>query len=230
MANLILALDLPDKTKALKLLDEISGDLSWVKVGMELFTRYGPPFLKELSERGLHVFLDLKFYDIPNTVAKAVRSAQKLNIDILTLHCQGGQRMLAGAVEARNGIGGETKTGSPLLFGVTVLTSFADGELPGITASCAEMVKTLASLAAKTGLDGVVCSVAELPVIKEAHPKLLCLCPGIRPSWAPAGDQRRIATPKEAVRKGADFLVIGRPILQAEDPKKALHMILEEIA
>ncbi|MBO4369170.1 MAG: orotidine-5'-phosphate decarboxylase [Desulfovibrio sp.] len=229
MAELILALDLPDRTKALNMLDKLGNDLKWCKIGMELFTRYGPALVEEIKNRGLSVFLDLKFYDIPHTVGRAIASAKAIGVDIVTLHCQGGVRMLAQAVEE---VAGEKKEKQPrpLLFGVTVLTSFAQGEMPGISLTPETFAMNLAQIAAQTGLDGIVCSAKEVEAIKKTYPELLCLCPGIRPSWAQKEDQRRIATPKEAINKGADYLVIGRPILEAQDPFSALRTILEEMA
>ncbi|MBQ7618055.1 MAG: orotidine-5'-phosphate decarboxylase [Desulfovibrio sp.] len=222
MAELILALDLPDEKQALDLLDQLKPELTWVKVGLELFLRAGPPLVSELKKRNFKVFLDLKFYDIPPTVAKAIESALELKVDLLTLHCQGGLRMLEEAVAKR----GQSKL---LLFGVTVLTSFAAGEIPEINLPPATFASKLALLASKAGLNGVVCSPQEVKKIKEANPALLCLCPGIRPKDSAAEDQRRVATPKEAVENGADYLVIGRPILKAANPRAALLRILDEM-
>ena len=223
MAELILALDLPEKERALALVGSLGDSLSWVKVGMELFTGCGPSLIEELKARNLSVFLDLKFFDIPNTVERAVTRAAEIGADILTVHCLGGSRMLAGARRGRTGK-------KPLLFGVTVLTSMGPGEIPGVTADPSDFVKDLAALAQASELDGIVCSPQEVSTIKKQYPALRCLCPGIRPSWAAALDQRRIATPAEAVARGADFLVVGRPILSAQDPRAALEKILEEMA
>ena len=223
MAELILALDLPDKNEAMRLLDKVNGELTWCKVGMEMFTHYGPQLLAELASRNLKIFLDLKFYDIPHTVAQAVAQARTL-CDLLTVHCQGGRRMLEACVAART-----DPSRKPLLFGVTVLTSFAYGEIPGINEQPEDFARFLASLADTCGLDGVVCSAREVKQIKHEHPTLSCLCPGIRPEWAAAGDQRRVATPAQAVAWGADYLVVGRPILEALDPRDALLRILDEI-
>ncbi|MCR5814894.1 MAG: orotidine-5'-phosphate decarboxylase [Desulfovibrio sp.] len=225
MAELILALDLPDKDKALRLLDELDGALVWCKVGMEMFTHYGPPLLAELASRKLKIFLDLKFYDIPHTVAQAVLQASLLGVDLLTVHCQGGQRMLEDCVAAR-----EKAPKKIMLFGVTVLTSFASGEMPGISIQPKDFATSLAALANDCGLDGVVCSPQEVAQIKHEHPHLACLCPGVRPTWAGLGDQRRVATPGQAVSWGADYLVVGRPILQAKDHRDAFLRICEEMS
>ncbi|MBQ7456387.1 MAG: orotidine-5'-phosphate decarboxylase [Desulfovibrio sp.] len=224
MAELILALDLPSDTQAIALVDTLVPQLRWCKVGMEMFTRYGPALIQKLLDRHLSVFLDLKFYDIPHTVERAVCSARSLGVSMLTLHCQGGARMLAGAVAAKE------KAATPLLFGVTALTSFGPNEMPGIAKDPSLFASDLADLAATSHLDGIVCSPKEVPAIKARHPHLLCLCPGIRPAWACANDQRRVASPKEAVALGCDYLVVGRPILEAQDPKKATALILDEIA
>ena len=225
MAELILALDLPDRDEALRLLDKLDGALGWCKVGMEMFTHYGPQLLAELASRKLKIFLDLKFYDIPHTVAQAVLQTCSLGVDLLTVHCQGGQRMLEACIAARNDRGKK-----PLLFGVTVLTSFAAGEMPGITAQPQDFARNLAALALTCGLDGIVCSPQEVRDIKHDYPGLACLCPGIRPAWAGLGDQRRVATPGQAVAWGADYLVVGRPILKAKDPRDALLRIGEEMS
>ncbi|MDE5880051.1 MAG: orotidine-5'-phosphate decarboxylase, partial [Desulfovibrio sp.] len=199
----------------------------WCKVGLELFTVGGPRLVERLKEQGFHVFLDLKFYDIPNTVGNAVAAAANLGVDMLTLHCQGGERMCRAAVEARKGAADACS--APLLFGVTALTSFGAGEMPGIRESPDVFAQALALAAAAWGLDGVVCSGREVGAIKSGSPGLACLCPGIRPAGADAGDQRRTMTPAEAVRAGADYLVVGRPILKAPSPPEAAAAILEEM-
>lgn len=226
MAQLIVALDFPCREAALSLARGLRGLVPWCKVGMELFTVGGPALVEALKHLEYKIFLDLKFYDIPHTVAQAVKAAASLGIDMLTLHCQGGERMCREAVEAVFGIA-ESK---PLLFGVTVLTSFMPGEMPGISAAPAEHALTLARGAHTWGLDGVVCSGHEAGQIKAAFPGLQCLCPGIRPAGSSAGDQRRIMTPARAVAQGADFLVVGRPIIEAPSPVEAARRILAEMA
>ena len=218
MAQLIVALDLPRKDAALSLARDLQGLVPWCKMGMELFTLAGPGLLESLRTLGFKVFLDLKFYDIPHTVGRAVKAAAAVGVDLLTLHCQGGGRMCRADSPAR-----------PLLFGVTVLTSFAAGEMPGIAAAPADFAMNLAADAQGWGLDGVVCSGQEAARIKAASPGLLCLCPGIRPAGTAAGDQRRIMTPAKAVAAGADFLVVGRPILEAPSPAEAARRILAEM-
>lgn len=224
--QLAVALDLPEKEKALALARQLRGTVPWCKVGMEMFTLSGPALLEELSGMGFRIFLDLKFYDIPNTVAQAVKAAAAVGVDMLTLHCQGGERMCRAAAEAADSLAGK----SPLLFGVTVLTSFASGEMPGIEAEPADFALRLARSAANWGLDGVVCSGHEAAAIKAACPSLRCLCPGIRPSGAAAGDQRRVMTPARAVAAGADYLVVGRPITAAPDPLEAARLITAEMS
>lgn len=227
MPKLIVALDLPDPEAALCLSRQLRGVLDWCKVGLELFTLGGPRLVERLKEQGFHVFLDLKFHDIPNTVARAVAAATSLSVDLLTLHCQGGERMCRAALEARDAA---LKTGvAPMLFGVTVLTSFGPGEMPGIAMPPGDFARLLARDAASWGLDGVVCSGHEVHDIKMQTPALRCLCPGIRPGLADAGDQRRTMTPAEAVQAGADYLVAGRPILNAPSPPEAAAAILKEM-
>lgn len=227
MPQLIVALDVPEQEKALGIARELRGVLDWCKVGMELFTLGGPLLVERLREQGFHVFLDLKFYDIPHTVARAVAAAASIGVDLLTLHCQGGERMCRAALEARDAAAAASS--APRLFGVTALTSFGNGEMPGITAPPGIFARELALDAAAWGLDGVVCSGHEVRAIRAAAPALQCLCPGIRPGGSDAGDQRRTMTPAEAVRAGAGYLVVGRPILQAPSPARAAAAILEEM-
>ncbi|MDR1660217.1 MAG: orotidine-5'-phosphate decarboxylase [Desulfovibrio sp.] len=224
MAQLILALDVPERDRALSLARELADIVPWCKVGMELFTLAGPALLRELKRLGCKIFLDLKFYDIPRTVGRAVRAAAAVGADSLTLHCQGGERMCRTARGALADM-----TARPLLFGVTALTSFTRGEMPGIDVAPSDFALFLAQRAVAWGLDGVVCSGLEVGLVKQSRPDLLCLCPGIRPAGAAAGDQRRVVTPGEAVRAGADFLVVGRPIVQAASPRTAAQQILQEM-
>ena len=227
MPELIVALDLPDLGKALNMARQLRGALGWCKVGLELYTLGGPRLVERLKEQGYNVFLDLKFYDIPHTVAHAVTAAGVLGVDMLTLHCQGGKRMCQAALEARDGA--TDACSAPLLFGVTALTSFGPGEMPGVSAHPGVFARDLASAAAQWGLDGVVCSGHEVRDIKAANPGLACLCPGIRPEGADTEDQRRTMTPAEAVEAGADYLVVGRPIVEAPSPAEAAAAILEEM-
>ena len=234
LPQLAVALDFPEKQRALALASQLRGTVPWCKVGMELFTHAGPGLLEELSVMGFSIFLDLKFYDIPNTVAQAVKAAAAVGLNMLTLHCQGGERMCRAAAEAAADAAANAAAGlagpRPLLFGVTVLTSFAPGEMPGITAQPSDFALELARQAGPWGLDGVVCSGHEAAAIKANCPGLRCLCPGIRPAGSAAGDQRRIMTPALAVAAGADYLVVGRPITAAADPLATAKQIVAEMA
>jgi orotidine-5'-phosphate decarboxylase len=218
MPELVVALDYPDARSALGMAQLIAGEVRWVKVGLELYTACGPEIVRPLSQMGLKVFLDLKLMDIPNTVHGAVRAACALEVDMLTLHILGGREMVDAAVRARDDHH-DKGGGRPLLFGVTLLTSLAAGDLPWPSElATGEVIAHLASRGAAWGLDGVVCSGAEVSRIKSSTPRpILCLTPGIRRS-GPQGDQRRTATPEEAVAAGSDFLVVGRPITGSADP------------
>jgi orotidine-5'-phosphate decarboxylase len=226
MAELILALDLPSWNDSMTLVDRLTG-LRWVKVGSILMTREGAPFIKALQARGLQVFLDLKWHDIPNTVAGAVSAAVDLGVSLVTVHTLGGTRMMEAAARAA---GGRTR-----LVGVTVLTSHDDEALGQVLGresvdSATEAVR-LARSAIGAGLDGVVCSPREVVLLRrELGPNPWLVVPGIRqPSDAP-GDQARTATPKEAAAAGATHLVVGRPILESKDPLKTFQQMLEAIA
>lgn len=217
--ELIPALDCPDLASALRLSDALGSVTPWRKVGLELFTAAGPAAVEALKARGLRVFLDLKIYDIPNTAAAAARAAQALGVDMLTIHLQGGARMAAAILEAAPHI---------KIIGVTALTSFKAGEMPGVRKGPAAFGELLAGLAFEWGLNGVVCSPLEARPIKRRCPGLKLVCPGIRPKGAPLGDQSRAASPDLAARAGADYLVAGRPIAQASDPAAAARAILEQ--
>jgi orotidine-5'-phosphate decarboxylase len=219
MAELILALDLPTRGEALRLLDRLPA-LKWVKVGSILMTAEGPSLVRELVGRGLEVFLDLKWHDIPNTVAGAVAVAAQLGVRLATVHTSGGPDMLRAAV---------AQAGSVALVGVTVLTSQAATDQLG-EASVADLVEQRARLAMECALSGVVCSVQEIQRVRSAiGPKALIVVPGIRRSQDDPGDQQRTAGPAEAVRLGATHLVVGRPILRAEDPARTLSELLGEL-
>ncbi|AFU97735.1 orotidine 5'-phosphate decarboxylase [Simiduia agarivorans SA1 = DSM 21679] len=198
-----------------------------VKVGKELFTAEGPALVRTLVKKGFQVFLDLKFHDIPNTVAKAVTAAAELGVWMVNVHASGGKRMMQAAHEALKPYGAN----APLLIAVTVLTSTEEGELNDIGLDCSinGQVLRLATLAKDCGLDGVVCSAQEAEMLKGAQgPEFQLVTPGIRPASATADDQRRIMTPSQALKAGVDYMVIGRPITQAEDPQQALNEILKE--
>ena len=222
--QLVVALDLPAYAPALRLARKLKGLVPWLKVGLELFGATGPRMVTALKDMDFKVFLDLKFHDIPNTVQRAVLATSRLGADMLTLHLSGGERMALAALEA---VGSADH--KPLLFGVTLLTSTAPGELFASRAQSAEalanLAKKMAIQAHRLGLDGVVCSGRDLGRIKRAT-GLCCLTPGIR--LAPqADDQRRVVSPAQAVRQGADYLVVGRPISAAPDPVQAAHEILQ---
>lgn len=213
MAELIVALDFDDAIEALGMAGTLRGHVSWLKVGLELFIREGPRVIHSLKGLGFKVFLDLKLHDIPNTVKGAALAAAASGADMMTLHLWGGERMCRAAVEAM-----ADREQRPLLMGVTVLTSLAEGELPGTSIPLADLAKLLAADASAWGMNGIVCSGHEVQEIKKAHPELLCLTPGIRLAGAGGDDQRRVMTPALAVRNGSDFLVVGRPITRAEQP------------
>src|SRR5690606_38662103 len=216
MSTIVVALDLPDARPALHLVERLGTAVQWYKVGSQLFTAAGPDVVRALKQRGKRVFLDLKFHDIPSTVARAIQAARALDVDMLTVHASGGSAMLRAARDAAGADG-------PLLVGVTVLTSFAAADLEEAWGrelrSLREEVARLAALAAEADLDGVVASVAEVEAIKRRHGTAFrVVTPGIRPVGDAAADQVRTATPAEAARAGSDFLVIGRSVAAAPDP------------
>jgi orotidine-5'-phosphate decarboxylase len=223
----IVALDFPDPESALALAGRLDPGQCRVKVGKELFTRAGPELVRALQARGFQVFLDLKFHDIPSTVAAAVRAAAELGVWMVNVHAGGGRRMLEAAVAAL-----ADRPRRPLLIGVTVLTSLADEDLRelGYAESAAARVARLAALSADAGLDGVVCSAQEAPQLKAAHGAAFRLVtPGIRTAGSDPGDQRRVVTPREAMELGADYLVIGRSITGSADPARALADIVASL-
>ncbi len=226
MAELIAALDLPDRDSALRFLDRLPG-LRWVKVGPVLFVSEGPGFIRELQERELSIFLDLKWLDIPETVAGAVRSADRIGVEMATVHSLGGERMLAAAADAATGV---------RLLGVTVLTSFTEEEYAravgvGKRTSIPGEVRRLAELAGRSGLDGVVCSPHEIEVAREVLPRsALIVVPGIRPAGHEEGDQRRTATAGRAAAAGATHLVVGRPLTRADDPAPVYERLLDQVS
>jgi orotidine-5'-phosphate decarboxylase len=213
--RVIVPLDFADAESALAMAARLDAKLCRVKVGKELFVAAGPAVVSRLQERGFDVFLDLKFHDIPNTVAGACRAAARLGVWMMNVHASGGEAMLRAAREAIAGV-----ARPPLLVGVTILTSLSDNDLEriGYSGSLIENVERLARLTRACGLDGVVCSAQEAPLIRRATGEDFTLVtPGIRLEAGEAHDQVRIVTPREAVRLGADYLVIGRPITQAND-------------
>ncbi|MFT7680695.1 MAG: orotidine-5'-phosphate decarboxylase [Moritella dasanensis] len=228
-SKVVVALDYADEASALNFVDKINPSQCRLKVGKEMFTLFGPEFVRKLVARDFDVFLDLKFHDIPNTVAKAVAAAAELGVWMVNVHACGGQRMMEAAKAALVPYGDK----APILIAVTVLTSMEQEDLAqmGVTISPAEQVVRLATLTQKSGLDGVVCSSQEAAMLKETlGESFLLITPGIRPAGSAAGDQRRIMTPVEAVEAGSDYLVIGRPITQAESPMQVLTEINASLA
>ena len=226
MTQLIVALDVPSQRDALALVDRLDDDVDFFKVGLELYTREGPGVVRALHGRGKRVFLDLKLFDIPNTVAKAVEAAARLEVELLTIHTSGGRRMMEAAVGA---------AGSGLsLLGVTVLTSFEAGEVAEVWGRGMDDVEPevvrLARLAREAGVPGVVASPREASVLRQAlGPDALIVTPGIRLPSDDVGDQVRVATPGAAVRAGATHLVVGRPIRAAPDPAAAARVFMRAI-
>lgn len=229
--RIIIPLDVQNKEEGIALVSALPAARTF-KIGLELFTAEGPALFKKLKALRKDVFLDLKLHDIPNTVAGAVRSAFRHGVQMMTLHASGGRDMMAKAVESARQASEALGRPKPLLLGVTVLTSLkgADLEEIGMGANVADEVLRLAGLAKAAGMDGVVCSPQEIDILrKEFGRELVIVTPGIRPLWAAAQDQKRIMTPAEAVAKGADYLVIGRPITGAPSPAEAFARIVEEI-
>ncbi len=226
--RLIVALDVPDAASAADLVCQLENTCHWFKVGLELFVAAGPAVLEPLVARGHSVFLDLKFHDIPNTVAGAVRSAATLGVRMINVHAAGGPAMLAAAKAALDGI-----DNPPELLAVTMLTSMDQSQAKaiGLDRSPAKQVELLARLGLNAGIRGFVCSPQEVAALRAlTGPDGVLVTPGIRPAGTAIGDQKRIATPAGALRQGASFLVVGRPITQAPDPAEAAEAILKEMA
>lgn len=224
---ILVALDFPSAESAVALARELDPSLCRVKVGKELYTRCGPVILEQLHKLGFDVFLDLKFHDIPNTTAQAVGVAADMGVWMVNVHASGGQRMMEACANKLS-----LYKEAPLLIGVTVLTSMERADLAGIGVDVEpmEQVMRLASLTKDCGLDGVVCSSHEVAQLKRAlGQEFKLVTPGIRPASSELGDQRRVMTPSEALTAGSDYLVIGRPITQADNPLTALEAIVESI-
>lgn len=227
--KVIVALDYPSQDEALAFVDRIEPGSCRLKVGKEMFTYFGPDFVRKLHDRGHSVFLDLKFHDIPNTCSRAVAAAAELGVWMVNVHASGGERMMAASRDILEPYGKDR----PLLIAVTVLTSMEASDLRGIgiTAEPQEYVLNLARLTKNSGLDGVVCSAQEASMLKsELGTEFKLVTPGIRPAGSAAGDQRRVMTPVEAVQAGSDYLVIGRPITQAADPAAVLAEINQSLS
>lgn len=225
--KLILALDLETRDEALALLDLLGDSVNWVKIGLQLFTAYGPEFVHEVAGRGYHVFLDLKLHDIPNTVAKAVQSIASLPVELLTLHASGGSEMIEWATRSARENAPELK-----LLAVTVLTSMDQAQLRqlNVGAKTEDQVVHLADLSLQAGIAGLVCSPLELAPLRQrfgANP--LIVTPGIRPAGSNSDEQKRIMTPHDAAAAGSSYIVVGRPILEAADPAAAARSIQNEL-
>lgn len=230
--RIIFALDVGSVSSATQWITKLGGRVGYFKVGLELYTAAGPEIVTRVKAAGIKCFLDLKFHDIPNTVAGAVRSATRLGVDMLTIHLSGGKAMLAAAIDAAGDEADRLGVQAPLLVGVSVLTSLGDADLKdlGFSAPVKDQVERLLRLAVVAGLDGMVCSAADLGPIRRLAPEgFRLVTPGIRPAGAEKGDQTRIATPGMAIKAGADLLVIGRPISEAPDPVAAVDAIVEEM-
>lgn len=230
--RLIVALDVKTPEEAERLIDVLSPEVDVFKVGIAPFTGYGQVVLNKLEEAGKKVFLDLKFHDIPNTVKNAAYVSAAKGVFMLNFHCIGGENMLRAAVEGAREASAALGKKPPILLGVTVLTSMDESQMKsiGLAGSVEEKVVEFARLARRAGLDGVVASAQEAAVIKENTGKdFVVVTPGVRPDWAAAGDQKRIVTPKKAMENGADYIVVGRPIIQAPDPREAARRIIEEM-
>ena len=222
----IVALDFPSEHETMQLVNQLEPSLCRLKVGKELFTRCGPVLVKQLVDKNFDVFLDLKYHDIPNTVAKACAAAADLGVWMLNVHALGGEKMM---LAARQVLAADN---SPLLIAVTWLTSSGQAELDalGIKATPQQMVSRLASMSQNAGLDGVVCSAQEAPILRQIMSEdFLLVTPGIRPADSQKDDQCRVVTPEKAIADGASYLVIGRPVTQAKDPCKVLRTIISEI-
>lgn len=223
--KIIVALDLPSVTAARNLISVLGQGVAWYKIGLQLFSLGGPPFVQEVKASGAKVFLDLKFHDIPNTVQAAVESACGLGVDMLTIHLSGGSEVCQAAVKGRG-------SNSTLLLGVTVLTSQTEATLSeiGVNRSMTQQVIGLATLAKTAGITGLIASPLELEALrKEFGRAFVIVTPGVRPTWSAAGDQKRFTTPVEAIKLGADYLVIGRPITASPNPREAFLRIAAEL-
>ncbi len=226
--ELVVALDVPSVADIPPILGRLPAEVKWFKVGLELFTAEGPRALEPLFDKDKNVFLDLKLHDIPRTVERAVTSAARLGVRMLTVHASGGKDMLRAAAAAAHAA--ENKL---LLVGVTVLTSLSDDDLRemGVSRTASDQVLALAQTAISSGLDGLVCSPLETASVRAAvGPNPVIVTPGIRPGGVAAGDQKRIATPREAVQAGSSFIVVGRPILEAPDMEQAALAIIKEVS
>ncbi len=228
MAELIVALDLPDAEAVDTWVRRLDATVDFWKIGLELFSAHGPRAVRDMTARNKRVFLDLKLHDIPRTVERAVLAGAGMGVDLMTVHAAGGRAMIAAASEAARSAGARR----PRILAVTMLTSLGPGDLRdlGISRPMAEQVTALATMAVGAGADGIVCSPREVAALRQTLPKgTLLVTPGVRPAGAVPGDQKRVATPAAAVHDGATHLVVGRPILSAPDPDAAARAILAEM-
>ena len=222
--SIIVALDVDTEKQAKRFVERLLPAIKIFKIGPILFTAYGPKVIEMVRKKGAEVFLDLKFHDIPNTVANAVRQAARLKIRMLTLHTSGGEEMLVRAAQSAREEAAKLKIKKPLLLGITVLTS------DKARVNTKKTVLERARLAKRSGLDGIVCSVREAKAVRKACGKnFIIVTPGIRPKSAQHGDQKRVATAKDAISAGANYIVVGRPILEAADPLQAATDIIKEM-
>ena len=226
--KLIVALDVPSAAQVMPIVDTLPDEVSWFKVGLELFTASGPSVLDQLHSREKKVFLDLKLHDIPNTVARAVASASRHGVAMLTIHAGGGRDMIKAAADAAASFG----SAAPMIVAVTTLTSLDDDDLVelGISRSLQDHTANLGKLAVDAGIDGLVCSVHEAAAFRQSLGNdVVLVTPGIRTDNSDSSDQKRIATPEAAAKAGTDFIVVGRPILQAPDPSLAATQVMRRI-
>ena len=231
--RLIVALDLDSEEKAVAMAEKLKSDVKLFKIGLELFSSCGPKIVERIKETGSGIFLDLKFHDIPTTVAKAAVSVTGLEPFVFNVHALGGLEMMKRTAEAVASEAARLKIAKPRVVAVTILTSFDEKALKeiGLGGNSKESVLSLAHLAKKAGLDGVVASPEETKAIrKELGEDFLIITPGVRPAWAASNDQKRISTPSAAIKDGADYIVIGRPITESKDPAAAAKEILKEMA
>ena len=228
--RIIVALDVPTRQEALHLVNQLGGQVGLFKVGSQLFTSEGPPVVREIIDMGEEVFLDLKFHDIPSTIVKAALAAQELGVSMITVHTSGGLKMMSTVVKELQA--SAVRPRHPWIFGVTVLTSLGEPDLKEIGCDFAiqDQVLRLASLAQRAGLDGLIASPAEIEALRRHFGNSLKIAtPGVRPTGADGNDQSRIATPAAALRAGADYLVIGRPLIASSNPSASLNQILKSL-
>jgi orotidine-5'-phosphate decarboxylase len=227
-SRIIVALDVPDRKAAIAAVERLTGHVGSFKIGLELFTREGPRLVEEIRDRGEKIFLDLKLHDIPNTVAGAVRAVCKLGIDMVTVHASGGSAMLEAAAREA-----QASDSPPLILAVTALTSLSEEDMGrfGLNGSMEQWVERLARTAYDAGIRGLVASAREISMLRgKLDPRLQLVIPGIRPAGTGTQDQSRTATPYDAIKSGANYLVVGRPVMQAPDPVAAAGSIADEIA